>query len=162
DASGIVTEQFEATSRDGTRIPYFIAHRTQLATDGSHPTLLQGYGGFAIAQLPNYSALLGRGWLEAGGVLVRANIRGGCASGPQWHRTAQREGRQKTFDDFIAVAEDLIRRGITSPAHLGILGGSQGGLLVTGAMVQRPELFGAVVAQVPLTDMLRYHKLLAG
>ncbi|HUL66959.1 MAG TPA: prolyl oligopeptidase family serine peptidase [Burkholderiaceae bacterium] len=162
DASRIVTEQFEATSRDGTRIPYFIAHHAQLETDGSHPTLLQGYGGFAISQLPNYSALLGRGWLEAGGVLVRANIRGGGEFGPQWHRTAQREGRQKTFDDFIAVAEDLIRRGISSPAHLGILGGSQGGLLVTGAMVQRPELFSAVVAQVPLTDMLRYHKLLAG
>jgi prolyl oligopeptidase len=162
DASGIVTEQFEATSRDGTRIPYFIAHQAQLAADGSHPTLLQGYGGFAISQLPNYSAVLGRGWLEAGGVLVRANIRGGGEFGPQWHRTAQREGRQKTFDDFVAVAEDLIRRGITTPQHLGILGGSQGGLLVTGTMLQRPELFGAVVAQVPLTDMLRYHKLLAG
>jgi prolyl oligopeptidase len=162
DASGVGTDQLEATSRDGTRIPYFIARPRNLKTDGNNPTLLQGYGGFANPQLPTYSAVLGRGWLEAGGVLVRANIRGGGEFGPDWHRTAQRGGRQKTFDDFIAVAEDLIRRGITKPARLGILGGSQGGLLVTGTMVQRPELFGAVVAQVPLTDMLRYHKLLAG
>jgi prolyl oligopeptidase len=162
DPAGIVTEQLETVSRDGTRIPYFIARRENLKTDGSAPTLLQGYGGFANPQLPIYSAVLGRGWLESGGVLVRANIRGGGEFGPEWHRTAQREGRQKTFDDFIAVAEDLIRRGITSAPHLGILGGSQGGLLVTGSAVQRPDLFGAVVAQVPLTDMLRYHKLLAG
>jgi prolyl oligopeptidase len=162
DATGIFTEQFETTSRDGTRIPYFIARHQGVKTDGSNPTLLQGYGGFANPQLPNYSAVLGRGWLEPGGVLVRANIRGGGEFGPEWHRTAQREGRQKTFDDFIAVAEDLIRRGITRPERLGMLGGSQGGLLVTGTVVQRPELFGAVVAQVPLTDMLRYHLLLAG
>jgi prolyl oligopeptidase len=162
DASGLRTEQFEAVSRDGTRIPYFIVRRPSAKADGRNPTLLQGYGGFANPQLPTYSALLGRGWLEAGGILVRANIRGGGEFGPEWHRTAQREGRQKTFDDFIAVAEDLIRRGFTRPAQLGIIGGSQGGLLVTGTMVQRPDLFGAVVAQVPLTDMLRYHKLLAG
>lgn len=162
DATGIVTEQYEAISRDGTRIPYFVARRQNLATDGSHPTLLIGYGGFANSQLPSYSAVLGRGWLEAGGILVRANTRGGGEFGPEWHRVAQREGRQKSFDDFIAVAEDLVRRGFTRPARLGILGGSQGGLLVTGALVQRPDLFGAVVAQVPLTDMLRFHKLLAG
>jgi len=162
DATGLVTEQYEATSLDGTRVPYFVARRQDSKANGENPTLMQGYGGFAIAELPNYSGALGRGWLEAGGILVRANIRGGGEFGPQWHRTAQREGRQKTFDDFAAVAEDLIRRGFTQSAHLGILGGSQGGLLVTGTMVQRPELFGAVVAQIPLADMLRYHKLLAG
>ena len=162
DARGIVTEQFEATSGDGTRIPYFLVRRAGAGRDGSAPTLLHGYGGFANPQVPTYSGVLGRGWLEAGGIFVRANIRGGGEFGPDWHRTAQREGRQKTFDDFAAVAEDLIRRGITRPAKLGIIGGSQGGLLVTGILVQRPELFGAAVAQVPLTDMLRFHKLLAG
>jgi prolyl oligopeptidase len=162
DASGLISEQLEAVSRDGTRIPYFITRRKALKTNGSNPTLLHGYGGFAIPQVPSYSAVFGRGWLEPGGVLVRANTRGGGEFGPEWHRVAQREGRQKSFDDFIAVAEDLIRRGITSPPHLGIVGGSQGGLLVTGTLVQRPELFGAAVAQVPLTDMLRYHRLLAG
>ena len=104
----------------------------------------------------------GKGWLEPGGVLVVANLRGGGEFGPDWHRAAQRENKQRTWDDLAAVAEDLIRRGVTSPPHLGIMGGSQGGLLVTSAMVQRPELFGAVVSQVPLIDMLRYHKLLAG
>jgi prolyl oligopeptidase len=162
DTSGLVTEQFAATSRDGTQIPYFVVRPRDLRADGRNPTLLYGYGGFALAQLPTYSAVFGRGWLEAGGIFVRANIRGGNEFGPAWHRTAQREGRQKTFDDFIAVAEDLIRRGFTRPAQLGIIGGSQGGLLVTGTLVQRPDLFGAAVAQVPLTDMLRYHKLLAG
>jgi len=160
DAAGLTSEQREAVSRDGTRIPYFIVRR--VSAGGPSPTLLTGYGGFELAQLPSYSAILGRGWLEAGGALVRANIRGGGEFGPQWHRVAQREGRQKTFDDFIAVAEDLVRTGMTRPSRLGIFGGSQGGLLVTGSMVQRPDLFGAVVAQVPLTDMLRYHKLLAG
>ena len=162
DASGLVTEQFDAKSKDGTRIPYFIVHRRDVKTDGSTPALLQGYGGFSISELPYYSPIVGRGWLEAGGIVVHANIRGGGEFGPQWHKTAQREGRQKTFDDFSAVAEDVIRRGFTSAAHLGIEGGSQGGLVVTGTMVQHPDLFGAVVAQVPLTDMLRYHKLLAG
>ena len=162
DASGLVTEQFEAKSKDGTRIPYFIVHRQDVTMDGSTPTLLQGYGGFSISELPYYSPIVGRGWLEASGIVVHANIRGGGEFGPQWHKTAQREGRQKTFDDFSAVADDVIRRGFTSAAHLGIEGGSQGGLLVTGTMVQHPDLLGAVVAQVPLTDMLRYHKLLAG
>jgi prolyl oligopeptidase len=162
DAAGIVTEQYEATSHDGTRIPYFVVRRAGAGTDGGAPTLLLGYGGFAISQVPSYSATMGRGWLEAGGILVRANIRGGGEFGPTWHSTAQREGRQKTFDDFSAVAEDLVKRNFTRPAKLGILGGSQGGLLVTGTLVQRPELFGAAVAQVPLTDMLRFHKLLAG
>jgi prolyl oligopeptidase len=162
DAAGLETRQYEATSRDGTRIPYFAVLRRQAKLDGSNATLLYGYGGFEAAQLPWYSGVFGKGWLEPGGVFLLANIRGGAEFGPDWHLQARREGRQKTFDDFIAVAQDSIARGITSPRRLGIMGGSQGGLLVTGTMVQRPDLFGAVVAQVPLADMLRFHKLLAG
>jgi prolyl oligopeptidase len=162
DAAGIVTRQYEAVSRDGTRIPYFIAMREGLKLNGRNPTLLYGYGGFQISSLPWYSGAFGAGWLEPGGVLALASLRGGGEFGPEWHRAAQRENKQRTWDDMAAVAEDLIKRGITSPPHLGIMGGSQGGLLVTATMVQRPELFGAVVSQVPLVDMLRYHKLLAG
>ncbi|MBL8307215.1 MAG: S9 family peptidase, partial [Rubrivivax sp.] len=162
DATGITTVQHEATSRDGTRIPYFVALREGPKVEGGRPTLLYGYGGFASSSLPWYSGTFGKGWLEPGGVLVLANLRGGGEFGPEWHRSAQRENKQRTWDDLAAVAEDLIRRGITSPRRLGIMGGSQGGLLVTAAMVQRPELFGAVVSQVPLVDMLRYHQLLAG
>ncbi len=162
DGTGIVTRQFEAISKDGTRIPYFLAMREGLKLDGRNPTLLYGYGGFQNSELPWYSGSFGTGWLEPGGVLALANLRGGGEFGPEWHRAAQRENKQRTWDDMAAVAEDLIKRGITSPPHLGIMGGSQGGLLVTATMVQRPELFGAVVSQVPLIDMLRYHKLLAG
>ncbi len=161
-ADGLQTQQVEATSRDGTRIPYFVVMRKDAKLDGSHPTLLTGYGGFAEPELPFYSGVFGKGWLEPGGVFVLANLRGGGEFGPDWHRAAQKEHKQRTWDDFIAVADDLVKRGITSPKRLGIVGGSQGGLLVTATMVQRPDLFGAVVAQVPLTDMLRYHKLLAG
>lgn len=161
-SDGIVTRQFEAVSADGTRIPYFVAIREGAKLDGSHPTLLYGYGGFQSTELPWYSGAFGKGWLEPGGVLVLANLRGGGEFGPQWHRTAQRENKQRTWDDMAAVAEDLIKRGITTSKRLGIMGGSQGGLLVTATMVQRPELFNAVVSQVPLIDMLRYHKLLAG
>ncbi len=162
DTRGIVTRQFEAVSRDGTKIPYFVALREGTAVDGRNPTLLYGYGGFEIPMLPWYSGNFGKGWLEPGGVLVLANLRGGGEFGPAWHQAAIKENKQRTWDDFAAVAEDLIKRGITSPQRLGIMGGSQGGLLVTATMVQRPELFGAVVAQVPLVDMLRYHKLPAG
>ena len=162
DASGLEARQFEALSHDGTRIPYFAVLRGATKPDGRNPALLYGYGGFEIPQLPWYSGVFGKGWLEPGGVFLLANIRGGGEFGPAWHLQARREGRQKTFDDFIAVAEDAIARGLTSPERLAIMGGSQGGLLVTGTMVQRPELFGAVVAQVPLADMLRFHKLLAG
>jgi prolyl oligopeptidase len=162
DGTGIETQQFEAVSRDGTRIPYFAVMKRGTKLDGRNPTLLYGYGGFETSQLPWYSGVFGKGWFEPGGVFLLANIRGGGEFGPQWHLQARREGRQKTFDDFIAVAEDAIARGITSREHLAIMGGSQGGLLVTGAMVQRPDLFAAVVAQVPLADMLRYHRLLAG
>lgn len=162
DASGLETRQFEARSKDGTLIPYFVVARRGLKPDGSHPTLLYGYGGFAQPMLPAYSGNMGRGWLAPGGVYVLANLRGGGEFGPEWHRAAQKANKQRTWDDMAAVAEDLIARGITSPRHLGIMGGSQGGLLTTTAMTQRPELYGAVVAQVPLVDMLRYHKLLAG
>jgi len=162
DAGGIVTRQYEAVSGDGTKIPYFIAMREGTALDGRNPTLIYGYGGFANTELPWYSGVFGKGWLEPGGVLVLANLRGGGEFGPQWHRAAQKENKQRTWDDLAAVAEDVIQRGISTQPHLGIMGGSQGGLLVTATMVQRPELFGAVVSQVPLIDMLRYHKLLAG
>ena len=130
--------------------------------DGSTPTLLGGYGGFQSPQLPYYSGALGRLWLEQGNAYVVANIRGGGEFGPSWHQSAIRETKQRTWDDFIAVAEDLIRRGITSPRRLGVVGGSQGGLLVGTAITQRPELFNAAIVQVPLFDMLRYHLIGAG
>ena len=162
DAAGLTVAQHEAISKDGTRVPYFQVSRANLALDGSNPTLLYGYGGFQVSSTPGYSASIGIGWLEQGGVYVLANIRGGGEFGPAWHLAALKEHRQRSFDDFIAIAEDLIKRKVTSPAHLGIMGGSNGGLLVGAVMVQRPELFGAVVCQVPLLDMRRYHKLLAG
>jgi prolyl oligopeptidase len=136
--------------------------RESAKLDGTNPTILYGYGGFEISLLPSYSGAIGAGWLEKGGIYVLSNIRGGSEFGPQWHLTARREGRQKAHDDFIAVAEDLIRRGVTSARHLGIVGGSQGGLLVGAAFTQRPDLFRAVVCQVPLLDMRRFNKLLAG
>jgi prolyl oligopeptidase len=162
DAKGLSVSQYEARSRDGTRVPYFVVMREGTKLDGRNPTVLYGYGGFEQAMTPNYSGTIGAGWLEWGGIWVLANIRGGGEFGPHWHRTALRDGRHKTHDDFIAVAEDIVKRGITSPRHLGIMGGSQGGLLVGAAFTQRPELFRAVVCQVPLLDMKRYHKLLAG
>src|SRR5690606_20662588 len=143
----------EATSADGTKIPYFVVHREGDTLDGSNPTLLYGYGGFQISMTPSYSPIVGKDWLERGGVYVVANIRGGGEFGPAWHRAALKENRQRAFDDFIAVAEDLIARKITSPEHLGIIGGSNGGLLVGVALTQRPDLFGAVVSTVPLLDM---------
>jgi prolyl oligopeptidase len=161
-ADDLVVQQHETTSKDGTRIPYFVAHRRDLPRDGTNPTLLTAYGGFEIAMTPSYNAVMGAAWLERGGVFVLANIRGGGEFGPAWHRAGMKENRQRVFDDFIAVAEDLIARGITSPRHLGISGGSNGGLLVGAAFTQRPELFNAVVVRVPLFDMQRYHLLLAG
>lgn len=162
DASGLTVQQLEATSPDGTRVPYFVVHREDIAMDGTNPTQLYGYGGFEISLTPSYSGLAGKAWLERGGVYVLANIRGGGEFGPAWHRSAQRENRQRAFDDFIAVAEDLIARDLTSPPHLGIRGGSNGGLLTGAVMTQRPDLFGGVVISVPLLDMRRYHTLLAG
>ncbi|HUQ28525.1 MAG TPA: prolyl oligopeptidase family serine peptidase [Usitatibacter sp.] len=162
EAKGLKTQQYEATSKDGTKIPYFVVMRDGTKLDGSNPTILYGYGGFEVSMLPNYSGTIGAGWLERGGVWVLANLRGGGEFGPQWHTTALRENRQMAYDDFIAVGEDLVKRGISSPKHLGIMGGSQGGLLVGSTFVQRPDLFKAVVCQVPLLDMRRYNKLLAG
>ncbi len=166
DADGMHTDQFFATSADGTRVPYFVVWpRGVDATrpaDGSTPTLLYGYGGFEISMQPWYAAGYGRGWLARGGALVVANIRGGGEYGPAWHQAALKAHRQRSYDDFIAVAEDLIARRITRAQRLGIEGGSNGGLLVGAAFTQRPDLFGAVVCSVPLLDMRRYHRLLAG
>ncbi|MCU0290680.1 MAG: prolyl oligopeptidase family serine peptidase [Thermoanaerobaculaceae bacterium] len=162
DATGMRAEQYEATSKDGTRIPYFLITPKGFKADGTAPTLLYGYGGFQNSETPSYGPVLGAAWLERGGVYALANLRGGGEFGPSWHKAAQKENRIKSFEDFIAIAEDLVARRITSPKHLGIEGGSQGGLLVGGAFTMRPDLFGAVVCQVPLLDMQRYHKLLAG
>jgi prolyl oligopeptidase len=162
DASSVRVQQLEATSRDGTRVPYFVVSSKNLKPNGTNPTLLYAYGGFEVPMLPTYSGGLGSAWLEPGGVYVLANIRGGGEFGPAWHRSALRENRQRVYDDFIAVAEDLIARGITSARHLGIQGGSNGGLLMGVMLTQRPDLFRAVVCQVPLLDMRRYHLLLAG
>ncbi len=162
NADGLEIVQHEVKSKDGTRVPYFQVSRKGLKLDGGHPTLLYGYGGFEVSLLPNYNAGVGAAWLEKGGVYVLANIRGGGEFGPDWHQAALKANRQRAYDDFIAIAEDLTRRKVTSPKHLGIQGGSNGGLLMGVMLTQRPELFGAVVCQVPLLDMRRYSHLLAG
>ena len=162
DSNGLKVVQYEATSKDGTKIPYFVLTPKDFVANGANPTLLTGYGGFEISQVPRYSSAVGTGWVSRGGVYVVANIRGGGEFGPKWHQAAMQEKHQNNFDDFTAVGDDLIARKITSPGHLGIKGGSQGGLLVGGSFVQRPELFSAVVCAVPLLDMKRYNKLLAG
>ncbi len=162
DARALTVTQREAVSKDGTRVPYFEVARSGLALDGSHPTLLYGYGGFEVSELPVYSGGVGAAWLERGGVYVVANIRGGGEFGPRWHRAALKSNRPRAYEDFIAVAEDLVVRRVTSPPRLGILGGSNGGLLVGNMLTRRPDLFGAVVCKVPLLDMRRYHALLAG
>ena len=162
DSTGMRAEQRFATSKDGTQVPYFVVYPKGVKTDGTNPTVLYGYGGFQISMTPFYSGGWGTTWLQRGGVFVVANIRGGGEFGPTWHQSAIKQNKQKSYDDFAAVAEDLIKAGITKPQHLGIMGGSNGGLLVGAVMVQRPELFGAVVCSVPLLDMQRYHKLLAG
>jgi prolyl oligopeptidase len=160
DATGLATEQFFATSKDGTRVPYFVTRARSLT--GPAPTVLYGYGGFEISLTPSYSANFGMLWLTRGGVYVVANIRGGGEYGPGWHQAALLQNRQKAYDDFQAVAADLVKRGITTAKQLGIMGGSNGGLLVSANMVERPELFGAVVCQVPLIDMIRYTHIGAG
>jgi len=162
DTSGLAISQHFATSKDGTQVPYFMVAPKAMALDGSHPTLLYGYGGFEISLTPNYSASVGRGWLSLGGVFAVANIRGGGEYGPRWHQAALKAHRNKAYEDFAAVAQDLIGRKVTSTPRLGIQGGSNGGLLMGNMTVMYPELFGAVVCQVPLLDMRRYHKLLAG
>ena len=162
DSSKHVIEQHFATSEDGTKVPYFLVRAKDLKFDGSNPTLLYGYGGFEVSMTPGYSGGVGMGWLEKGGVYAVANIRGGGEYGPRWHQAALKQNRHKAYEDFAAVAEDLIARKITSPQHLGIQGGSNGGLLTGNMLTQYPELFGAVVVQVPLLDMKRYSHLLAG
>ena len=162
DASGLKVEQHFATSKDGTKVPYFLVARADIPMDGSTPTLLYGYGGFQVSMNPSYSPVTGRLWLEQGGAYVLANIRGGGEFGPAWHQAGLKTHRQRIYDDFIAVGEDLVASGVTSPEHLGIMGGSNGGLLMGVMLNQRPDLWNAVVVQVPLLDMLRYHLLLAG
>ena len=162
DSSKHVIEQHFATSKDGTRVPYFLVRAKDVKLDGSNPTLLYGYGGFEVSMTPGYSGGVGMGWLEKGGVYAVANIRGGGEYGPRWHQAALKQNRHKAYEDFAAVAEDLIARKITAPQHLGIQGGSNGGLLTGNMLTQYPELFGAVVVQVPLLDMKRYSHLLAG
>ncbi len=162
DAEPYAVQQHMAVSKDGTNVPYFVLMGRNARLDGSNPTVMYGYGGFEVSMKPFYSGSTGAAWLKQGGIYVLANIRGGGEFGPRWHQAALKENRQRAFDDFITVAEDLIQRKISSPRHLGIMGGSNGGLLVGAAMTQRPELFNAVVCQVPLLDMRRYSKLLAG
>jgi prolyl oligopeptidase len=162
DAAGMTTEQYEATSKDGTKVPYFVVRPKGIKDDGTAPTVLHGYGGFEISQVPTYNGPRGAAWLSRGGVYVEANIRGGGEFGPAWHKAAVKDKHIHNFEDFAAVAQDLIARKITSPRHLGIMGGSQGGLLVGGTYVLYPDLFHAVVVQVPLADMKRYTHLLAG
>lgn len=162
DASKDVVEQLEATSTDGTKIPYFVVHRKNIKYDGTTPTLMTAYGGFQVSNTPYYSASIGKLWLEKGGAFVLANIRGGGEFGPAWHEAGLGTKRQIIYDDFASVAKDLIARKITSPRHLGIQGGSNGGLLMGVEMTQHPELWNAVVIQVPLLDMLRISKIAAG
>jgi prolyl oligopeptidase len=160
DAAGLATEQFFATSKDGTQVPYFVTRKKNAA--GPVPTVLYGYGGFEVSETPSYSPNFGMLWLTRGAAFVVANIRGGGEYGPAWHQAALLHNRQKAYDDFQAVAQDIVKRGITTPRQLGIMGGSNGGLLVSANMVERPELFGAVVCQVPLIDMIRYTHIGAG
>jgi prolyl oligopeptidase len=156
------TKQYFVKSKDGTKVPYFVVMAKDIKLDGSNPTLLYAYGGFEVSRLPAYSATVGKNWLEQGGVYVLANIRGGGEYGPAWHQAALKQNRHKAFEDFEAIAEDLIARKITTSQHLGIQGGSNGGLLMGAAFTRRPDLYNAVVCQVPLLDMKRYNKLLAG
>lgn len=171
DASGVIVEQRFATSKDGTKIPYFIMGKEDVLKAGDAPTIQYGYGGFLNPILPVYyedpsrpqhGALAGKLWVSRGGVLVISNIRGGSEYGPDWHAAALKENRQKSFDDFIAISEDLIKSGVTSPKKLGAIGRSNGGLLMGAILTQRPELYAAIDCGVPLFDMKRYNKLLAG
>jgi prolyl oligopeptidase len=162
DASKYEIKQFKAASKDGTLVPYFMVASKEMKNDGTNPTLVYAYGGFEVSLNPFYASTFGKSWLDKGGVFVLANIRGGGEFGPKWHQQGIKEKRQNVFDDFYAVSEDLITKKITSPEHLGIMGGSNGGLLVGVAFTQRPELYNAVACLVPLLDMQRYNKLLAG
>lgn len=162
NAKDLKVERFEVASKDGTLIPYFMISKKNMKLNGTNPTLLYGYGGFESPIQPNYLNIPGKTWLERGGVYVAANLRGGGEFGPAWHQSVLKENRYKVYEDNIAIAEDLIKRGVTSPEHLGIQGRSNGGLLTGATFVLRPDLFNAALVEVPLLDMLRYHKLLAG
>ncbi|WP_040670508.1 prolyl oligopeptidase family serine peptidase [Rhodanobacter fulvus] len=162
DASAFTVSQHFVTSKDGTRVPYFEIAPKNIKLDGSNRTLLYGYGGFEVSLQPHYSGSIGRAWLERGGVYVIANIRGGGEYGPQWHQAALKANRPRAYEDFAAVAEDLIKRGVTSPKHLGAEGGSNGGLLMGNMLTVYPQLFGAIACEVPLLDMKRYSHLSAG
>ena len=162
DASKYVVEQLEATSKDGTKVPYFVVRGKDIRYDGSNPTLLTAYGGFQVSETPRYSGAVGKLWLDHGGVYVLANIRGGGEFGPAWHEAGLKTHRQLIYDDFAAVGADLVARKITSPRHLGIQGGSNGGLLMGVEFNQHPEMWNAVVIQVPLLDMLGFEHIAAG
>ena len=162
DAAGLVVDQFQARSADGTLIPYFLVHRRRMRLDGSNPTELYGYGGFQVSMTPRYTPVLGKLWLDRGGVYALANIRGGGEFGPKWHEAAIKTHRQRAFDDFTAVGRDLIARHVTGPRRLGIRGGSNGGLLMGVEFTQHPELWRAVMIEVPLLDMLHYETMAAG
>jgi prolyl oligopeptidase len=162
DASPLVVEQLSATSKDGTKVPYFVVRRKDMRFDGSNPTLLYAYGGFQVSETPDYHAPIGKLWLERGGVFVLANIRGGGEFGPAWHEAGLKTHRQRIYDDFAAVGQDLVTRRITSPRRLGILGGSNGGLLMGVEMTQHPEMWNAIIIEIPLLDMLRYEHIAAG
>ncbi len=162
DASEDVVEQLHATSEDGTAVPYFVVHRKGVKYDGSNPTLLEAYGGFEVSMTPSYDPVMGKLWLERGGVYVLANIRGGGEFGPAWHEAGLTTHRQRIYDDFAAVGHDLVARKITTPRRLGILGGSNGGLLMGVEMTEHPEMWGAVGIEVPLLDMLRFEQIAAG
>jgi len=162
DSTGMSVRQYFATSADGTSVPYFVVASGDPDRPAAGPTMLTGYGGFEVPLVPSYSGVIGRGWLARGATYVVANLRGGGEYGPQWHMSAVKENRHLVYEDFAAVASDLVTRGITTPEQLGIEGGSNGGLLMGVMLTRYPELFGAIVAQVPLLDMRRYHELLAG
>ena len=157
DTQNMTAQQVWFTSKDGTRVPMFVVHRKDVVLDGNNPTLLTGYGGFDVSMRPGFSTTY-LVWLEAGGVLAVANLRGGGEFGREWHEAGMKEKKQNCFDDFIAAAEWLIANGWTSPAKLAIRGGSNGGLLVGACLVQRPDLFRAVLCEVPLLDMVNYHR----
>jgi prolyl oligopeptidase len=162
DASGLMVEQLETISKDGKKVPSFVVRRKDIKNDGTNPTLLTAYGGFLSSETPDYSASIGKLWLERGGVFVDANIRGGGEFGPAWHEAGLKTHRQHIYDDFAAVGNDLVTRGITSPRRLGIVGFSNGGLLMGVEMTQHPKMWNAIVIGVPLLDMLRFEQIAAG
>ena len=163
DAKGLAVSQHEAVSKDGTRIPYFQVARKDLALDGKNPTLLYGYGGFETSEVPGLQPRVrGRRGSRRAASTSSPTSAAAASSGPKWHQAALKANRHKAYEDFIAVAEDLVRRKVTTTPHLGIRGGSNGGLLVGNMLTMRPDLFGAIVCQAPLLDMRRYNTLLAG